>query len=159
MQQITPFLWFSDQAEEAANFYVSVFNDAKILGSTHFPDSVPGPKGKVMLVNFELMGMQFTALNGGPNVFEFTGAISFVINCETQAEVDHYWSSLSADPAAEQCGWLKDKFGVYWQVVPTKLNELLGSSDREKADRATQAMLKMKKLDIAALQAAFDGKA
>jgi predicted 3-demethylubiquinone-9 3-methyltransferase (glyoxalase superfamily) len=152
MQKITPFLWFDDNAEEAVNFYVSVFKDAKITNITHMSDETPGPKGKVMVLSFELEGQEFTALNGGPGVFTFTGAISLVVNCETQEEVDHYWEKLSAVPQAEQCGWLVDKYGVYWQITPTVLSELLNGSDTEKAKRVTRAMLQMKKLDIAALQ-------
>src|SRR5579863_9765259 len=141
MQKITPFLWFDDNAEEAVNFYVSVFKDAKVTSITRMSDEVPGPKGRVMVLNFELAGQKFTALNGGPGVFEFTGAVSLVVNCETQEEVDHYWEKLSAVPQAEQCGWLVDKFGVYWQIVPTVLAKLLNDPDPEKAKRVTRAML------------------
>jgi predicted 3-demethylubiquinone-9 3-methyltransferase (glyoxalase superfamily) len=159
MQKITPFLWFDDKAEEAAEFYVSVFKNSKITSKMHYGDEVPGPKGKVMTIAFELEGQAFTALNGGPvEGFTFSPATSFVISCANQTEVDYYWEKLSADPAAEQCGWLRDKFGITWQVVPKVLGELLGGPDPEKAKRATKAMLQMKKLDIAALQKAYDGK-
>lgn len=156
MQKITPFLWFDDKADEAVNFYVSLFPDARVTSKTNYADDVPGPKGKVMSITFELAGQSFTALNGGPGVFSFTGAISFVVSCDTQEEVDHYWNALSAEPVAEQCGWLKDKYGVYWQIVPVALERLLSDPDPEKAHRVTRAMLKMKKLDVAALQAAYD---
>lgn len=151
MQSITPFLWFDDEAEEAMNFYVSIFKDAKVLGVS------PGPDGKVMSASFELNGQEFMALNGGP-MFSFTPAISFFVKCETQAEVDYYWEKLGDGGSDEQCGWLKDKFGLSWQIIPNRLGELLGDPDREKAERALQAMLQMKKLDVAVLQAAFDGQ-
>ncbi|MEZ4732980.1 MAG: VOC family protein [Caldilineaceae bacterium] len=151
MQTITPFLWFDDKAEEAMNFYVSIFKDAKVLGVS------PGPDGKVMSATFELNGQEFMALNGGP-MFSFTPAISFFVKCETQAEVDYYWEKLTEGGSEEPCGWLKDKYGLSWQIIPNALGELLGAPDREKAGRALQAMLQMRKLDIAALQAAFDGQ-
>ncbi|HVE16291.1 MAG TPA: VOC family protein [Chthoniobacterales bacterium] len=158
--KITPFLWFDGQAEEAANFYLSIFPNSKITALSRYGEV--GSKehgwtpGTVMVIAFELDGQPFTALNGGPH-FKFTEAISFQIDCETQEEVDHYWSKLSAVPEAEQCGWLKDKFGLSWQVVPAILPDLLGAEDSEKSGRAMQAMLGMKKMDIAALQRAFDG--
>ena len=151
MQTITPFLWFDDQAEEAVNFYVSIFKDAKVL------NVAPGPDGKVLSATFELNGQEFIALNGGP-MFSFTPAISFFIKCETQAEVDYYWEKLTAGGTEEPCGWLKDKFGLSWQVIPNALGELLGDPDREKAGRALQAMFQMKKIEIAALRSAFDGQ-
>jgi predicted 3-demethylubiquinone-9 3-methyltransferase (glyoxalase superfamily) len=159
MQKITPFLWFSDQAEEAANFYVSVFKNSKILSVNRYQggkelEEISGRKeGSVMTVEFELDGQHFSALNGG-EVFKFTEAISFVINCDTQEEVDHYWNKLteSGDAKAQQCGWLKDKYGVSWQVVPKALNELMSSKDPGVAQKVTHAMLQMKKLDIKALK-------
>ena len=154
MQKITPFLWFDTQAEDAANFYVSIFPDSTIANVTHLGDDVPGPKGKVMTVTFRLAGQQFIALNGGPE-FPFTEAISLHVNCETQDEVDYYWDRLTDGGSEVQCGWLKDKFGVSWQIVPTVLGELMGDPDAEKAGRVAQAMLKMIKLDIAALEKAY----
>lgn len=151
MQSITPFLWFDNQAEEAMNFYTSVFEDAKIL------NTMPGPDGSVMGGTFELNGQEFMVLNGGP-MYQFTPAISLFVRCETQEEVDYYWEKLTEGGSEEPCGWLKDKFGLSWQIIPNTLGELLGDSDREKAGRALQAMLQMKKIDIAALQAAFDGE-
>ena len=146
--KITPFLWFDSQAEPAARFYTSIFKNSKILGSS------PGPDGKPMVVNFQIEGQEIIALNGGPQ-FQFSEAFSFVVNCETQEEVDYYWSRLTADGGRESmCGWLKDKFGFSWQIVPVQLSKLLGDKDRERAARAMQAMLKMKKLDIAGLERA-----
>ena len=159
LQRITPFLWFANEAEEAARFYTSIFPGSKIGNVTHYGAEgaeVSGQKaGSVMTVAFELDGQDFVALNGGP-VFKFTEAISFVVNCETQAEIDHYWSKLAAggDEKSQQCGWLKDKYGVSWQVVPAKLAELLGGRDPEKAKRAMQALLTMKKIDVARLEQA-----
>jgi predicted 3-demethylubiquinone-9 3-methyltransferase (glyoxalase superfamily) len=156
---ITPCLWFDQQAEEAARFYTSIFGNSRIGKITRYSDAgqeVHGmAAGTVMTIEFELEGQPFTGLNGGP-IFKFTEAISFQVHCHTQEEVDYYWDKLSAggDPAAQQCGWVKDKFGVSWQVVPQVLIELLSSGDRQKAQRVTQAMLKMKKLDIAQLRAA-----
>ena len=159
MQKISPFLWFDDKAEEAANFYVSVFKNSKITSVSRYGDAGPGPKGSVMTISFELDGQPFTALNGGP-MFKFTEAVSFVINCEGQAEVDALWDQLTADGGQPgQCGWLKDRFGLSWQVAPTVLHELIGGSDPAKASRAVQAMMKMTKLDIATLQAAHEGRA
>lgn len=161
MQKITPFLWFNNQAEEAANFYVSLFNNAKVTSVTRYDEAgakVSGvPAGSVMTVAFTLEGEEFTALNGGP-VFAFNESISFAINCETQEEVDHFWENLSSVPESEQCGWCKDKYGVSWQIVPKQLGEMLGNKDPEKAGRVVQAMLQMKKLDIATLQKAYDGE-
>jgi predicted 3-demethylubiquinone-9 3-methyltransferase (glyoxalase superfamily) len=157
------FLWFDDQAEEAAKFYTSIFKDSKITSITRYPDAgteVTGKKaGSVMTVAFELKGQPLTALNGGP-YFKFNEAISLVIDCETQQDVDYYWEKLTAggDPDAQRCGWLKDKFGLSWQVVPTELPEILGDPDRKKAERAFKAMLQMSKLDIAALRRAAAGE-
>ena len=158
MQKITPFLWFDNNAEEAAKFYTSVFKNSKILKVARYGDAGPGPKGSVMTVSFQIEGQQFIALNGGPQ-FKFTEAVSFVVNCETQEEVDYYWARLSEGgaPQAQQCGWLADKFGLSWQVVPRILPEMLMDPDTAKSQRAFQAMLQMKKLDIAGLQRAFAG--
>lgn len=150
-QKITPFLWFDDRAEEAARFYTSLFDDARILSLA------PGPDGKVMSVTFQLAGQQFIALNGGPH-FHFTEAISLFVDCKDQAEVDELWEKLCADGGqASQCAWLKDKFGLSWQIVPRQLGEMLGDPDPEKSQRVMQAMLQMGKIDVAALQAAYDG--
>jgi predicted 3-demethylubiquinone-9 3-methyltransferase (glyoxalase superfamily) len=148
MKKITPFLWFDDQAEEAMNFYVSVFKNSKVLNVS------PGPNGKAFSVQFELDGQEFTALNGGP-VFKFSEAISLFVNCETQADVDELWEKLSAGGEEGQCGWLKDKYGLSWQIVPTVLGKLLGDPDPVKSQRVMQAMLKMKKIEIAGLQQAY----
>ena len=156
MQKITPFLWFDDQAEEAANFYVKTFKNSKILSVSRYGEAGPGENGKVMVVSFELNGQEFSALNGGP-IFKFSEAISFYVHCETQQEVDELWDKLSAGGEPGQCGWLKDKYGLSWQIVPNILGELLGDVNREKADRVTQAMLKMHKLEIAALLKAYSG--
>lgn len=157
MQKIVPFLWFDNQAEEAANFYVGVFKNSKILSVSRYGEEgkeIHGrAAGSVMVVEFEIEGQHFSALNGGP-YFKINEAVSFVIDCADQAEVDHYWSKLSAAPEAEQCGWLKDQFGVSWQVVPRRLNELMADPDRAKAGRVMNAMLKMKKLDVAELERA-----
>jgi predicted 3-demethylubiquinone-9 3-methyltransferase (glyoxalase superfamily) len=157
MQSIAPFLWFDSQAEEAAEFYVSIFPDSAITGVTRYGEAGPGPAGTAMTVNFTLRGQEFVALNGGP-IYQFNPAISFVIDCITQDEVDHYWDGLLADGGEPvQCGWLIDKFGLSWQVVPRRLQELMSSSEPEVAKRVTQAMLKMIKLDIAELEAAARG--
>jgi len=160
MQKIMPFLWFDDQAEEAANFYVSIFKKSKIGNVTRYGEAdseVSGrPKGSVMTVTFQLDGQEFIALNGGP-VFKFTEAISFLVNCETQEEVDELWEKLSEGGNEIECGWLKDKYGVTWQIVPTVLNELLNDPDPEKSQRVMKALLKMKKIDIEALKQAYDG--
>jgi len=157
MQNITPFLWFDNQAEEAVNYYISIFKNSKILNVARYGDDsakVSGrPKGSVMTVSFQLDGQQFVALNGGP-VFTFSPAISFVVNCQTQQEVDELWDKLSAGGEQQQCGWLKDKYGVTWQIVPTALGELLSNPDAAKAQRVMQAMLQMNKLDINVLQQA-----
>lgn len=162
-QKIRPFLWFDDQAEEAAKFYASVFKNGKIKKIEKYVKSaeeVSGKKaGSVMTVEFEIDGMNFVALNGGsvPG-FTFSPATSFVVSCETQEEIDHLWKHLSSDPKAEQCGWLKDKFGITWQIVPAVLGELLADSDPAKVERVTKAFLQMKKFDIVALQKASEGK-
>jgi predicted 3-demethylubiquinone-9 3-methyltransferase (glyoxalase superfamily) len=160
---ITPCLWFDNEAEEAARFYTGIFKKSRIGTITHYTEAgreIHGqPAGKVLTVEFELNGQPFTALNGGPQ-FKFNEAVSFQIMCENQEEVDHYWNKLSqgGDPSAQQCGWLKDRYGLSWQVVPTVMLEMLTDSDREKADRAMEAMMQMKKLDIAALERAYAGE-
>jgi predicted 3-demethylubiquinone-9 3-methyltransferase (glyoxalase superfamily) len=157
MQKITPFLWFDTQAEEAANFYTSIFKDSKILTVSRYGDAGPGPKGSAMTVSFQLEGQQFLALNGGPH-FKFTEAISLLVNCESQQEVDELWSKLTSGGGSEsQCGWLKDKFGLSWQIVPTALGRMMSDADPQKAKRTVEAMLQMKKLDIAALERAHRG--
>jgi predicted 3-demethylubiquinone-9 3-methyltransferase (glyoxalase superfamily) len=156
MQLITPFLWFDTQAEEAANYYVSIFPNSRILKIARYGEAGPGPRDTVMTVSFEINGQQFTALNGGPQ-FRFSEAISFVVNCETQAEIDALWERLSAGGKESRCGWLKDRHGLSWQLVPTVLPELLGDKDSARAQRAMQAMLQMRKLDIAALRRAHQG--
>jgi len=155
IQRITPFLWFDTQAEEAARFYASIFNDSKITGMTRYGDAGPGPKGSVMTVAFELEGQEFVALNGGP-IFKFTEAISFVVNCESQEEVDKFWQKLSAGGQEIECGWLKDKYGLSWQIVPAILLQLLQDKDQQKAQRVMKAMLQMKKIDIAGLKKASE---
>jgi predicted 3-demethylubiquinone-9 3-methyltransferase (glyoxalase superfamily) len=156
MQKITPFLWFDANAEEAVNYYTSIFPNSSIEHVERYGKDTPGTEGSVMVIAFTLNGQAFNALNGGP-VYQLTPAISFVVNCEDQAEVDHYWDHLLAGGKADQCGWLTDKFGVTWQIVPKALGELLGDPDPQKAYRAMQAMLKMVKLDIAELRKAFEG--
>jgi len=156
MQRITPFLWFDSQAEQAARFYVSVFTNSRIVKTVRYGEAGPGPTGSVMTVAFELNGVPFTALNGGP-LFHFSEAISFVVNCQSQSEVDVLWEKLSAGGEPGRCGWLKDKYGLSWQLVPTVLPALLGDPDAAKAQRTMQAMLKMDKLDIAALERAHSG--
>jgi predicted 3-demethylubiquinone-9 3-methyltransferase (glyoxalase superfamily) len=151
MKKITPFLWFDNQAEEAMNFYVSIFKNSRVLGVT------PGPNGIAQSVTFELEGQEFIALNAGPQ-FKFNEAISFFVNCETQAEVDELWDKLTAEGGEESmCGWLKDKYGLSWQIIPTALGELMGDPDPEKAGRVVRAMLNMKKIDIQGLREAYDG--
>ena len=157
MQKIVPCLWFDDRIEEAAKFYTSVFPDAKITHTSRYGDAGPLPKGKVLTMMFELAGQEFMGLNGGPQ-FKFSEAISFFVRCETQKEVDHYWTKLTADGGAESmCGWLKDKFGLSWQIVPNALPRYLTDKDAKKAERVMQAMLQMKKIDIAALDRAYAG--
>ena len=151
MKKITPFLWFDTEAEDAMNLYVSIFQNSKVLSVT------PGPNGRAMSVNFELEGQEFIGLNAGPQ-FKFNEAISFLVNCNTQAEVDELWEKLTADGGEEgPCGWLKDKFGVSWQIIPSALMQLMSDPDPAKAGRVAQAMFQMKKIDIAGLQAAYDG--
>jgi predicted 3-demethylubiquinone-9 3-methyltransferase (glyoxalase superfamily) len=163
MQKITPFLWFDGQAEEAARFYASVFKKSDVGEVTHYPETgteVTGqPPGSTMTVPFELAGMQFVGLNGGPD-FKFSEAISFVVNCDTQEEIDYFWEQLTQGGGAEsECGWLKDKFGLSWQIYPPVLGEMLQDKDPSKSGRVMEAMLKMKKLDIRTLKAAYENKA
>ena len=153
MQKITPFLWFDTQAEEAAKFYASIFPNSRILNTARYGDAGPGSKGSVMTVEFELDGQRMIALNGGPQ-FKFTEAISLSVDCKTQEEVDHYWTKLSQGGQESMCGWLKDRYGLSWQVNPAILGELLADPDPKKARRVMEAMLKMKKIDIAALKRA-----
>jgi predicted 3-demethylubiquinone-9 3-methyltransferase (glyoxalase superfamily) len=157
MQKITPFLWFDKEAEEAMHFYVSIFKNSKVKGVTHYGEAGPGPAGTVMTASFELDGQEFVALNGGP-LFKFTEAISFVVNCETQTEIDEIWEKLSAGGKTVQCGWLKDKYGLSWQIVPTALPQMLTDKDAEKSKRVFNAMMTMVKIDIAALQRAYDAE-
>ncbi|PYK68152.1 MAG: hypothetical protein DME50_00100 [Verrucomicrobia bacterium] len=162
MQKITPFLWFDNQAEEAVKFYTSIFKDSKIGKITRYGEAgekVAGrPSGSVMTIDFEVEGQKFTALNGGPQ-FKFTESISFVVNCGTQEEVDYFWDKLTADGGQEsQCGWLKDKFGLSWQIVPTVLIDMLHDKDSRKSEHVMQAMLQMQKIDIKKLKAAYAGK-
>jgi predicted 3-demethylubiquinone-9 3-methyltransferase (glyoxalase superfamily) len=153
MQKITPFLWFDGRAEEAANFYTAIFPNSKIVSMMRSGDAGPGPKGSVMSATFKLQGQEFIALNGGP-MFTFSPAISFFVHCETQEEVDNFWEKLSEGGEKQRCGWLRDKFGVSWQVVPTVLGQLLQDKDGEKSKRVMNAMLQMDKLDIASLKRA-----
>src|SRR5579864_3622732 len=155
MQKITPFLWFDDTAEEAANFYVSLFKNSKIDAVSRYGDAGPGPKGKAMVVGFTLNGQQFSALNGGP-MFKFTEAISFMVNCETQQEVDELWEKLSEGGEKGRCGWLKDKFGISWQIIPSVLGKLMRDKDPEKSKRVRQAMLQMGKIEIEGLKRAYE---
>jgi predicted 3-demethylubiquinone-9 3-methyltransferase (glyoxalase superfamily) len=157
MQKITPCLWFETQAEEAANFYVSIFDNSRIVKVARFGEGGPGPKGSVMTVNFVLDGQEFMALNGGPQ-FKFTEAVSFSVDCQTQEEVDRFWARLTEGGQEGPCGWLKDKYGLSWQVIPKILGELLSDPDPGKSQRAMRAMLGMKKIDIAGLQKAYDGR-
>jgi predicted 3-demethylubiquinone-9 3-methyltransferase (glyoxalase superfamily) len=155
MQKITPFLWFNNNAEEAVLFYTSVFKDSRIMNMVRNTEAGPGPKGTVMTAQFQLQGQEFTALNGGP-VFQFNEAVSFVVNCESQEEVDHYWEKLSEGGEKDRCGWLKDRFGLSWQVVPTALPKLLGGPDAERTKRVMEAMMKMDKLVISDLEEAYE---
>jgi predicted 3-demethylubiquinone-9 3-methyltransferase (glyoxalase superfamily) len=157
MKKITPFLWFDNQAEEAMNLYVSIFKNSKVLSLTRYGEGGPGPKGTVMTATFELDGQEFIALNGGPQ-FKFTEAISFSVNCETQEEVDEMWEKLSEGGEKGRCGWLKDKFGLSWQVNPRILGEMLQDKDPEKAKRVVQAMLQMDKFEIKTLKQAYEGQ-
>ena len=155
MQKITPFLWFDNQAEEAMNFYVSIFKNSKVKTVARYGDAGPGPKGSVMTAVFELNGHEFIALNAGPR-FKFTEAISFVVNCDTQEEVDEFWEKLSAGGEIQMCGWLKDKYGLSWQIIPTILGKLMQDKDAKKANRVMNAVLQMKKIDIKTLQQAYE---
>ena len=154
MQKITPFLWFDSQAEEAATFYTSLFKNSRITGISRYGEAGPGPKGSVMMVNFELDGQSFMALNGGP-IFKFTPAISLFVNCETQEEVDSLWENLSAGGEKSRCGWLTDKYGVTWQIIPTILGKLMGDPEQKKAGQVMKAMLQMDKIDIKRLEEAY----
>ena len=156
MQKITPFLWFDGKAEEAMNFYVSIFKNSKVVSVTRYGEAGPGPTGTVMSATFQLEGQEFYALNGGPQ-FTFTPAISLFINCKTQEEVDELWEKLSEGGRTDKCGWLQDKFGLSWQVIPTVLGELLRDKDPQKSKRVMQAMLKMTKIDIKKLKQAYEG--
>ncbi len=156
MQKITPYLWFDNNAEEAINFYIAIFKDSKIVDMSRYPEGAPMPAGTVLSATFQLAGQQFMALNGGPH-HKFTAAISLFVDCDTQDEVDYYWDRLTADGGVpDECGWLKDKFGVSWQIIPKALGELLGDKDPAKSGRVMEAMLKMSKIDIAGLQRAYD---
>ncbi len=156
MQKITPFLWFDDNAEEAMNFYISIFKNASIVDLTRYPDEVPGLGGKVMSATFQLEGQDFMVLNAGPQ-FTFNEAVSFFVSCKTQEEVDHLWTKLTADGGEESnCGWLKDKFGLSWQIIPTLLGELMGDPNPVKVQNVVQAMLQMKKIDSVRLQQAYE---
>ena len=156
MQKITPFLWFDNQAEEAMNFYTSIFKNSKVGKISRYGEAGPGPAGSVLTASFELEGLEFTALNGGPH-FKFTEAISLYVNCESQEEVDYYWNKLLEGGQPSQCGWLKDKYGLSWQIIPSALPRLLSDPDREKANRVMQAMLQMVKIDVAKLEQAAKG--
>ncbi|HYK77341.1 MAG TPA: VOC family protein [Daejeonella sp.] len=156
-QKINPCLWFDTNAEEAVNFYTSVFKNSKKLAVSYYADGAPMPKGSILTISFQLLGQNFLALNGGPD-FKFTEAVSFIVNCETQEEIDYYWENLSKDGGAEiECGWLKDKFGLSWQIVPPIITELMSSEHPEKSTRVMQAILKMKKLDLKTLKQAYAG--
>ena len=155
-KKITPFLWFDNNAEEAINFYTSVFKNSKVGSFTRWPEGGPGPAGQVLTASFTLDGQEFTALNGGPQ-FKFNESISFVVDCETQEEVDYYWNKLTEGGEESQCGWLKDKFGLSWQIVPKALGELISDPDPVKSKRVLNAMLQMKKIDVAALEKVYKG--
>ena len=157
MQKITPFLWFNDNAEEAMNFYISIFKNSKVVSVSRYGDAGPGPKGSVMVGKFEIEGQEFMALNGGP-IYKLTPAVSFVVNCETQQEVDDFWDKLTAGGQPIQCGWLTDKYGVSWQIVPTILGTLMADKDPAKSGRVMKAMLQMIKIDVAGLQRAYNGE-
>ena len=152
-QQITPFLWFDDNADKAVNFYLSMFKDSRLLDATRYGEAGPGPKGTIMTATFELNGQQFIALNGGPR-YKFTEAVSFVVKCETQEEIDYYWDKLLDGGEPQRCGWLKDRFGLSWQIVPAQLSELFGGNDPQ---RVMQAMMQMVKFDLAKLKEAYNG--
>ena len=155
-QRITPFLWFDTEAEEAMNFYVSIFKNSKTGMITRFGDTGPGPKGSVMTASFTLDGQEFVALNGGPQ-FPFTEAVSFMVNCDSQEEVDYFWDKLSAGGKEVQCGWLKDKYGLAWQIVPTEFFEMISNGTQDQADRVMTAMMQMVKMDLAKLKQAYHG--
>jgi predicted 3-demethylubiquinone-9 3-methyltransferase (glyoxalase superfamily) len=157
MQKITPFLWFDGKAEEAMNFYTSIFKNSKIESISHYDEEGPGPKGTVMSATFQLEGQEFIALNGGPQ-FTFSPAISFFVNCETQGEVDELWERLSEGGEKLRCGWLRDKFGLSWQIIPTALGDMLNDEDPEKSNRVMQAMLQMDKIEIECLKHAYEGQ-
>lgn len=154
--KISPFLWFDNNAEEAIDYYTSIFKNSKKFAASRYGDAGPGPAGSVMVASFELEGQHFIALNGGP-LFKFNEAISFAVNCDSQAEIDELWEKLSAGGEPGQCGWLKDRFGLFWQIVPTVLPDLMQSGDQEKSNRVMAALMQMTKLDIQQLQQAFDG--
>ncbi|GIK77369.1 MAG: VOC family protein [Acidobacteria bacterium] len=156
-QKITPNLWFDTEAEEAARFYVDVFPDGKVHSVSRYPEGAPGPAGEVMTVEWEVLGMRFVGINGGPR-FEFDEAVSFMIGCKDQDEVDYYWGRLAEGGTESRCGWLQDRYGLSWQVVPEGMDEIFSDPDPTRAERAMQAMLKMRKLDITALRAAADGE-
>lgn len=153
-QKITPFLWFNQEAEEAANFYISLFKDSKILAVSRYGDAGPGPKGSAMVVDFQLAGVRFNALNGGP-IYKFTEAISLAVSCDSQEEVDMLWSKLTEGGQENRCGWLKDKYGLSWQIVPKRFIQLMQDKDPKRTQRVMQAMMKMKKFDIALLEEAY----
>ena len=158
MQKITTFLWFDTQAEEAAKFYTSIFKDSKINAISHYGDGMPMPRGSVMTVGFTLAGQEFTALNAGPQ-FKFTEAISLVVNCEMQQEIDYFWDKLTSGGGQPiECGWLKDRYGLFWQIVPTALGQMMKAGDATKTNRMMAALMKMKKLNVAELQKAYEGK-
>lgn len=157
MQKITPFLWFNNNVEEAVQFYKSVFKDAEITSLVRNTGSTPGPEGTVMLATFRLHGQEFIGLNGGPQ-FQFTEAISFVVNCDSQEEVDYYWERLSQGGSEGHCGWLKDKFGLSWQVVPKALSKLMSSGDAKKSERVMAALMQMDKIEVSVLEAAYQGE-
>ncbi len=156
-QKIVTYLWFNNNAEEAVNFYVSLYKNSKVLSESRYGDAGPGPKGQIMVMNFELEGQQFIALNGGPQ-FTFTPAISLLVNCYSQEEIDELWAKLTEGGQESQCGWLQDKFGLSWQITPANIGKLFSSGDGEKNKRVMQAMMTMKKMDMNVLQAAYDGK-
>lgn len=156
MQKISTCLWFDDKAEEAVHFYLSIFKEGRILATSHYGPEGPGPEGTVLTIQFEINGHEFEALNGGPH-FAFTPAISLIVNCETQEEVDRYWEALSEGGSQEMCGWLKDRYGLSWQIVPTALGEMMQDADPDRRSRVMKAMLQMQKLDIHELRLAYEG--
>ena len=157
MRPIIPNLWFDTQAEEAARFYVGLFEDSRIVSVVPYGPDTPGPEGSTMVVEFDLMGQRYVGINGGPQ-FPFTEAVSFVVNCETQEEIDYYWEKLSAGGREVQCGWLKDKFGLCWQIVPTQFFDMLKTASQEQSDRVMKVLMEMVKLDLAKLEQAYNGK-